>query len=144
MATPMEDEAAYLSRAVSDIDLRAALKEVQSNIQTKAEKRKSCPKYSAEEIINLRTGTEKDLVNHAEFDYISKPNLHDVATPYYLTYPRVPPPTPATLETGLQVADSAEPLVAKEDIVAPVDAKKKKKSSGKNKKAPPTGFEGLS
>lgn len=145
MATPIEDEAAHLSRAVSDIDLRAALKEIQSNIQNKVEKRKSCPKYSAEEIIGLRTGTEKDLINHVEFDYISRPKLHDVPSPHYLAYPRVPPPTPAGPETTLQVVGAAEPLGADENATAPSDAKKKKKkSSGKNKKAPPTGFEGLS
>jgi hypothetical protein len=139
MATPVEDMP--LSRAISDIDLAAALRNI------KAKPGGSTKKGSTEQILSFQTGAENDLDNPTEFEYIPKSSLHEVVTPPYLAYPRVPPTTPATPGSALEVAKFSEPMVVKEVPVAhgedTAPKKKKSRSSGKNKKPSPTGFEGL-
>lgn len=152
MALPQEIEP--LSRAVSQIDLNQALNVLKDSSNTPRvlldrEKSKSeLPKYSADEIIQIRTGTENNPIDHVEHAYISKPDFLGAVPPPYLSYPKVPPPTPATNATVPKTTVS-ELSIVEEDVEEKVEEKdeevkkKKKKSSSKKKKTPATGFEGL-
>jgi hypothetical protein len=125
---------APLSRAISEVDLNAALK----NIKKQAE---SGIRYTKDQIIGLRSGNEKNTVDHVEFADIARQKQNGVVTPPYLAVPKVPPPTPAT---PVAPADSTNMGSEDDGAVQPAQAEqpKKKKSSGKNKKPPPTGYEG--
>lgn len=146
MATPHEMEP--LSRAVSQIDLNTALRTLKDSdntpwIPSNREKSKvDLTKYSRDEIIQIRTGTENNPIDRAEHSYNSKPDPHAVVTPPYLSYPKVPPPTPATRATVPEEPVAELPIIVEdaEDKLQEVEKKKKKKSK---KKAPAaTGFEG--
>lgn len=126
-----------LSRAISNVDLNAALEAVQTQVDTGL-------RYTKDTLFALRpkSQTEKN-VDHVEVTEVtSSPDGEGLMTPPGLTCPKPPPPTPATPENRVQAAGTES---AKTNVnVAEVAPKKKKKSSGKNKKAPATGFEGTS
>lgn len=133
-----EDAQAALSRAISDIDLNKALKEVQNKPESL--------RYTAKDLLRLRPGK-----NNGEHVEVAEAGLQDgVMTPPFSPCPNPPPPTPATPSNASNVNSSDER--AKEDkncipgtslpsVVAGPEKKKRKKSSGKNRKAGATGFE---
>lgn len=133
MASPEDGE---LSRAVSSLDLNEAL--------TASQNERKGLRYSKDELLSLRREIEK----HPDHVEVAEIGLDGVMTPPSQTCPRPPPPTPedanklaaASNGEGAMTADNVE-LVTGED---PKKKKKKSKSSGGNKKAPATGFEGLS
>ena len=141
MSSPPSD--AHLSRAISEIDLNAALRAVQAQGETG-------PRYSADTLLALRPKTSQDKhAEHVEVAEIS-PDTEGLMTPPYHAYPKPPPPTPATPINGAQanVGEAASTDVPSTNgsgpvVVADQPKKKKKKSSGKNRKANPTGFEGI-
>lgn len=140
MSSPPND--VHLSRAISEIDLNDALKAVQAQAETG-------PRYSKDTLLALRPKSkfEKDA-EHVEVADVS-PDTEGLMTPPYHSYPKPPPPTPATRINGVSV-NGVEATAAATDVTKPsappsvvvVEQPKKKKSSGKNRKANPTGFEG--
>lgn len=141
MVTP-EDAQAALSRAISDIDLNKALKEVQNQPENL--------RYTAKDLLSLRP--EKDNGERVEATEVGCPTPDGVMTPPFSSCPKPPPPTPATPINYTHINSSDEH--AKEDkgcipgtslpsVIAGPEKKKKKKSSGKFRKPAPTGFEGM-
>lgn len=139
MVTP-DDAQAALSRAISDIDLNKALKEVQNKPENL--------RYTAKDLLSLRPG--KNDGEHVEVAEVRLPD--GVMTPPFAPCPNPPPPTPATPSNASNVNSSNER--AKEDknsipgtslpsMIADPEKKNKKKSSGKNRKLAATGFEGM-
>ncbi|KAL2070537.1 hypothetical protein VTL71DRAFT_13563 [Oculimacula yallundae] len=138
MSTPPND--VLLSRAVSEIDLSAALKAVQAQAE-------NGPHYSQDTLLALRpkvTSEKKD--EHVEVTEI-EPDAGGLKTPPYHLSPNPPPPTPATPLNGPSVEEvkgavpDAVDTIDQAPVVGVEPKKKKKKSSGKNKKPNPTGFE---
>ncbi len=133
------DSPSPLSRAVSELDLNAALATVQTLQRTGL-------RYTPETLMSLRskTGTydEHSEVTRAEqvADGVKTPPDHLCSNP--------PPPTPATPEIALESGEGLK--VTNEDpnaslTPAATDApkkKKKKSGKGKSKKPPANGFEG--
>jgi hypothetical protein len=134
-----ESHESKLSRAVSQVDLAAALTSL-------PKEQEHAVKYTQEELLSLRPVIKKNGVR-VETAEIGSPTFDGVITPPGFTGPAPPPPTPAspgstsTLEGRQALSDNTNSLT-------PFDAgveqkKRKKKSSGKNRKPAPTGFEGL-
>jgi hypothetical protein len=123
-----------LSRAVSQVDLAAALTSLPKDQEHGL-------RYTHEELLSLRPAIEKNG-EHVEVTEIGSPPADGVMTPPNLAGPAPPPPTPASPGT----ATLDEILKETTNIIPPIESeqkKKKKRSSGKNRKAAPTGFEGL-
>lgn len=154
MSSPHHDSP--LSRAISEIDLNAALRTVKAQAD-------SGLRYTKDHLKKLRTGTEKNPIDHIEHVEIHRPDA-GIVTPPYLIVPDVPPPTPATpiftapatvhtVNTSTDPAADAAVADPTFDPAAEIAAavpkpevekvKKKKKSSGANKKGPVSGFEGM-
>jgi hypothetical protein len=131
MASPEDDE---LSRAVSSLDLNEAL--------TASQNERKGPRYSKDELLSLQPEIEK----HPEHVEVAEIGSDGVMTPPSQACPRPPPPTPEDANK-LAAASNGEDVIAADNVelVAGEEPKEKKKSkgSGKNKKAPATGFEGL-
>ncbi|KAK0120671.1 hypothetical protein ONS96_010872 [Cadophora gregata f. sp. sojae] len=131
----------HLSRAISEIDLNAALKAVQAQGEIG-------PRYSQDTLLALRPKTtDEKHTEHVGVAEIS-PDTEGLMTPPYHAYPKPPPPTPATPingppANGVEATDSSVPstIGSIPVVVADQAKKKKKKSSGKNRRANPTGFE---
>lgn len=149
-----------LSRAISELDL-ASLRGGDGTIDENDDKQSK--RYTRDQLLSLKSksNSSDDLGICIKFPEIATGTKTPPAPP------RVPPPTPnhstatpgsgsstpvaklpATAEEPQRkeqgaVNDDAEsvPQVAESGESAP--KKKKKKSSGKNKKAAPTGFEGM-
>lgn len=138
----------FLSKAVSQIDLNKALEGVKALDGEQAPSSTGLT-YTRDTLLNLRPRSEsKTRVEHVEVT--ETPSVGEgIMTPPYNDSPAPPPPTPATPVNEVDHVDpeGSQPNVQStvNDSVGPVEAtkKKKKKSSGKNKKAPATGFEGL-
>ncbi|CZT45504.1 uncharacterized protein RSE6_05820 [Rhynchosporium secalis] len=137
MSSPPNDVS--LSRAVSEIDLNAALKVVQEQGEIGS-------RYSQDALLSLRPKIpfEKKDAEHVEVVELSS-DTEGLITPPYQSYPKPPPPTPATPLDGAYVNEvegaDTDATDAPPVVVAEQPKKKKKKSSGKNKKPNPTGFE---
>ncbi|EKD18262.1 uncharacterized protein L3040_004779 [Drepanopeziza brunnea f. sp. 'multigermtubi'] len=138
-----QHQATSLSKAVSQIDLNAALNAVQAEAATGL-------RYTQDTLLALRPKTKDEKraeVEHVEVAALSSPDGDQgIMTPPYRDSPAPPPPTPATpLSNGAEPVASTDVAGAKSTSVAVgVEAPKKKKKkggSGKNKKAPVTGFE---
>lgn len=130
-----QHEGSSLSRAVSSLDLNAALAATQKKLRDGS--------YSPAELLKLRSGSEEC----EKEDDQDKPSKAGILTPPDLTCPNPPPPTPEVTHSIDSVAnDLAEDDLNEQGIqVVPAgsEAKKKKKSKSKaNKKPKPTGFEG--
>jgi hypothetical protein len=126
-----------LSRAVSQVDLAAALTSLpkeQENIVS----------YTQEELLSLRPKDKKKNGAHVEFVEVGSPPTDGVMTPPNFVAPAPPPPTPASPGTPPALGEGVlkEKANGLAPLVAEGEKKKKKKSSGKNRKAAPTGFEG--
>ena len=139
-----QQEEHSLSRAVSSLDLNAALAATQKTL------RDGC--YSTADLLKLRPMSEE-----AGQDVETKAP-EGILTPPDMVMPKPPPPTPedthsidavvANDAAGEIADDLAEDELNEAGIqVVPAGSeapkkKKKKKKSGANKKAKPTGFEG--
>lgn len=153
-----------LSRAVSSIDLNAALTATQINPRP--------PRYTMDTIVSLRSGEEHvDQEDYAHELSTNGAIGEGIITPPNFVSPRPPPPTPASLnflptppatevanshlsnangngEVAEFAGDRADGDQSDDELAANSKAveelkKKKKKRSGKTKKPAPTGFEGL-
>ena len=132
-----------MSRAISELDLNAKLVTVQ-------EEQNQRLRYTEHELLGFRSTSEQSG-GHID---ASEPGAEGVRTPPHRTCPDPPPPTPASPGGGPAPIHNLEAAKKKADRVLasmgiaqtePTEKKKKKKkSSGKNKKAAPTGFEGMS
>ena len=128
----MENHAAELTRAISELDLNTLVPRAVAN---------NGQRYSKEQLLSLRPAVEKheEHVEHVEF----VDSESGVVTPID-QHPRAPPPTP---EQWSQTPDDSR--VDEDGMDGDVDEggepkkKKKKKRSGKTKKPNPTGFEGI-
>jgi hypothetical protein len=123
-----------LSRAVSQVDLAAALTSLPKGQEHGL-------RYTHVELLSLRPAIEKNG-EHVEVTGIGSPRADGVMTPPNLAGPAPPPPTPASPGTATPDEDLKETT---NNLTAPIEReqiKKKKRSSGKNRKAAPTGFEG--
>jgi hypothetical protein len=126
-----------LSRGVSQVDLAAALTSL-------PKEQENIVRYTKEELLSLRPKGERKNGAHVEFVEVGSPP-DGVMTPPNFVAPAPPPPTPAS--PGTPPALDEVVLKEKPNGLAPIVAegekkKKKKRSSGKNRKAAPTGFEG--
>jgi hypothetical protein len=137
MAKPQDEE---LSRAVSSLDLNAALTASQNEPRN--------GRYTKEELLSLRPEESGDVEKHVEQVGVAKVGSDGVTTPPTRICPNPPPPTPEVI-TGSPTAPpnlTGGQLIKDEEYglrVAGEEPKKAtKKSSGKNKNAA-TGFEGL-
>lgn len=117
-----------LSRKMSEIDLTS----IHSTKDVLPEYR---PVYSREELLNLRQETHDGQIDTPDLKHAG------VMTP--VSPPNAPPSTPADNPPGPTQGDEED----KGLLVGSGEGKKKKKKkssgAGKNKKTPPTGFEGL-
>jgi hypothetical protein len=137
-----ESQESKLSRAVSQVDLAAALTFL-------PKEQEHIVKYTQEELLALRPVTEKNG-EHVEITDIGSPTSDGVTTPPNFTGPAPPPPTPASPISTATPDEGAQALNDNTNgLTPPVEGvgqkkkkKKKKKSSGKSKKPAPTGFEG--
>jgi hypothetical protein len=118
---PQADHAEKLSRAISEIDLTS----IRHPIDTLPE---YGPTYSKDELLSLRPEMQGAHTGMAEGNTTSPgPPVPPAPTPEH--------PANASEDTQLEVKDA--------NVVLPPAEPAKKKSSEKNKKAAPTGFEGL-
>jgi hypothetical protein len=122
MATFIGVHADELSRRISELDL--------TSLRRPTVTHESGPRYTAEELLNLRPDHEDHHDHLAALEGIkTPPEVHPPPpTPHH--EPNAPDQPLADVEKS---ADAAPEVPIK---------KKKKKSSGKNKKPAPTGFEG--
>lgn len=135
-----QHEESSLSRAVSSLDLNAALTATQKKLQDGT--------YTAAELLTLRPKTE-ECEKEGDQDGPSKPSGDGILTPPDISCPNPPPPTPEVTHSIDSVAnDLAEDELNEAGIqMVPAGSeaktkKKRSKRSGANKKAKPTGFEG--
>lgn len=113
-----------LSRRISEIDL--------TNLRRRADTENgNPPRYSQAELLKLRP-IEKNGGHAATEEIVDI--VDGTETP--IAIPAPPPPTP-----NVRIASPDDITRAIQEPAEPIK-KKNKKSSGKNKKATPTGFEG--
>lgn len=120
-----------LSRRISQIDLTSLRHRANTQIENVP------PRYSSEELLRLRSQHECHDAHAAIVEGLKTPP--DVPAPPANT-PAYRPATPEQHPTELQQKGALPQTL---DVNGEGTKKKKKKSSGKNKKAAPTGFEGL-
>lgn len=142
MATP-DDAQTALSRTISELDLTRALDAARIQAETGM-------RYTAEQILEWRPKPEKISGETVVVEEVGSPLHEGVMTPPNLVCPKPPPPTPATYGKTATVKfdDVDEAPSVPDTTLAPLPngeapKKKRKKSSGKNRKPPATGFEGI-
>lgn len=139
-----------ISRAVTDLDLNNPHP---SNGSTPDKAGKTI-QYTKDDLLEIGRTTHQEHAEQttvAQLERSGAPSPAGVNTPPYLDSPAPPPPTPVTPQTGdaqgtngeLNGIENGVVATGENGAVATGGKKKKKKSSGANKKPNPTGYEGM-